>query len=441
MRNGILIKGEYRTIQFNPKDYLPFLDDQFEDRKPLLQSLNPWISNYLLDSYYFKFIIDKNYSDFRKEERQRILHHFDQLDEYLNDLKSNAILVASLRNDIRSLRGQYNPYVVEAFQRLKEALHQRDTFDFEYDMELLRDNPEVYSLFQRIRGIDLETNTMEEKKQRIRNLLHRLPENHTPFIIRIRRVVKRVKSHYQFSFINYVDEALLMYEPASFDTILEENRMEEEFSKLELKVIEETDRMMNSEDILHHIDEYFEWLQKYFKKQKPDKNTNYFSPISYFRSKRCIALLSFPNTSYDKYFSISGFELDTKDIYQYDISFLESVLLVEDFLSEQIGKYTFGEQNVFTKTYRRKISSKIFNKINSPILLKDEQDKSRYTEDYTCCERKLLAYLTKQPKIINTVQEMELISRIVVCPNCKDAVDDFEKVHNIKITVVQPEPK
>lgn len=133
-------------------------------------------------------------------------------------------------------------------------------------------------------------------------------------------------------------------------------------------------------------------------------------------------------------FSISGDELDENKNWIQDYG--EIAAIVEKALSEVLHEtYAFCPQSIYVKRYMHKKNGESYDPIPYPEMIKDDIHYWDHYWDYTCCERKMLAKLYEDFTIKHKPYPdfIQLFSRLVICKNCREGINEYKKNAKAKI--------
>lgn len=179
-------------------------------------------------------------------------------------------------------------------------------------------------------------------------------------------------------------------------------------------------------------------INQYFSQRDSIRKGNpYFDKMSsrlkrYFgTSRRCVAIMEFPDNDSDDMFALSGTELNKDKTYN---TYFET--RVANPIAQElrlIGKYIFCRQNVLIRRYTHYKNGTCV-KLPQWNYLDNDTCWKKNERDYSCCERKFLAKLEEDNQSGSPYPtKIELWTRLPICKNCDYAIRDYEYSHEAVI--------
>ena len=139
----------------------------------------------------------------------------------------------------------------------------------------------------------------------------------------------------------------------------------------------------------------------------------------YFRGRRCIAIMEFPvQTKISNMFALSGTELSGTELSGKKPKLNDEVVetIAKELALDNV--FTYCKQNDLVRRYTHK-EDNIHYPLSHWNYLKDHTEWKDNQQDYSCCERKIIAQLEKD-NLLSALfgHEVGLWARFPVCQNC-----------------------
>lgn len=423
------------------------------------------LPDHLLDITYFRIL--------KKLEKNKENEVIKQLREIANDIPYIKYMIKEGKArifDFRVKDEEFEESFDDFYNKLNYILHDRNSnkeelknCKFPEDKIEIINNEEVKNLIYSINETIDSEEMVPQKKRKINKILHKIAVKYNNGG-RIYNIIK-MYSELEDTILNNKDEGkpYSKYREISY-LCINKNKIVPIIKEHIEKIFMLVTKFVSSEskgdfekysEFKKKISDYYKnissngtsKIRKFFKIKKNDEKAD---------SKRCVALIEFPDQPNKNMFSISGMEYNKhngKFVREKIYTKLKKQLKKE---LKQLGRYKFCTQRILVRRYNvydenKPDSPKTLDKTGTFTKLTDYKNwKNNYEymknnpnwlnerRDYSCCERKFLANLEEKNINLCTAYPDEIIIYVTKdpCPMCIPALEYYRLCWNPGSSVI-----
>lgn len=442
------IGGNVYRQDLNMKQFLRFNEIPFDS--------NPWLGTNLLDveafRQYKKLVASQN--DKEKEYYFQIIKQYEKIDSIISEALVDAALLHEMYKPESTV---FEREFADLINQLTPYLHSRNRFPTDYIEVPTSERGDINQLLNKIRLTlysDASRDYFEETSKRrigrsqvtsrkdiIRESIVQIAEKYSEeskkrydaiYVLCKRNGIRGIYS-YDFARVAVCANATQDYITDIEDSIgartrvAFENRLDiEDFQNgLSIAKINEIEAFFSERDYVGKKNSHYNEMSKRLR--------------GYFKRRRCVAIMEFPDHDSTNMFALSGIELNDDKTYNTDFEInIANPIAYELGL---IGTYIFCKQNILMRRYAHRKNG-TYSRLPRWNYLDKDIDWKTNKMDYACCERKFIAKLEMDNQLATSFpRNIELWTRFPICDNCDYAISDYENSYGATIQIVNKTKK
>lgn len=420
-----------------------------EISRDISRGQNLWLGLNLLDVEAFRQYKKANssMSDYNKEYYTLVLQQYNKIDSIIEESFIDAVLANNIYKEestdfersFADLVLQLSPYLHSRMpipldfsvhplvvppsvnQRVNYSINQilytlsTDYYNEEFYFRRRRNPFTIQKNIIRRNIIQIAMNYSEESRARYRVLYTICRNNDIRDIYSYDLAMIAVCAHTIQNYIPHIEDAISTRIHFVFENRLDIEDFHVGLSRSKIITI---NQYFSQRDSIRKGNPYFDKMSRRLKR--------YFSA-----SRRCVAIMEFPDNDSDDMFALSGTELNKDKTYNTYFETRVAIPIAQEL--RLIGKYIFCRQNVLIRRYTH-YTNGTYVKLPQWNYLYNDPCWKKNERDYSCCERKFLAKLEEDNQSGSPYPiKIELWTRLPICKNCDHAIRDYEYSHGAVI--------